>query len=163
MMPQAWQSLAPDERRMIAVGGALAVLMLGWAFVWHPLAVRREQLRQDVEIRRAGLAYVQAATANAEAMRATGLRARGERRGRSLLALADETAREAGLGEALERVEPTGERSVRVTMDDADFDVLARWIEGLSRQYGVDVVDLSAERAGGIGRVDARVTLQDAP
>jgi general secretion pathway protein M len=79
------------------------------------------------------------------------------------LALADASAREAGLEGALRRVEPVGERNVRVGFEAANFDQLAQWLERLGSRYGVEAIELSAERAEGIGLVDARVTLRDVP
>jgi general secretion pathway protein M len=158
-----WHGLAAGERRMLLVGAPLAVLLLGWAFVWHPLAQRRAVLRQDVALRASELAYVERGAAEVERLRATGVRSRADRAGRSLLALADATARGAGLEAALRRVEPAGGHGVRVVFENARFDALAAWLEELSRGYGVEASDLSADRADGVGLVNARVTLQDAP
>jgi general secretion pathway protein M len=163
MIAAWWRGLAPNERRMLGIGAVLALLLLVWALAWHPLANRRAQLRQDVENQRRDLAYVRLGAAEVEQLRATGQRSRGDRQGKSLLALADATARAAGLGDALKRVEPVGARGVRVSFEGAGFDALAQWLEVLSRQFGVEVVDLSADRADGIGLVNARATLQDAP
>ncbi len=88
---------------------------------------------------------------------------RGDRQGRSLLALADASARAGGLEGALRRVEPVGASSVRVSFEFARFDALVGWIEGLTRDYGIEATDFSADRADGVGLVNARVTLQDAP
>ncbi|MFI4970566.1 MAG: type II secretion system protein GspM, partial [Lysobacterales bacterium] len=101
--------------------------------------------------------------AEIEQLRSTGTRSRADRQGKSLLALADASARGAGLESALKRVEPVGARSVRVSFEAANFDALVQWIEGLSMSYGVEANDLSTDRADGIGLVNARVTLQDAP
>lgn len=158
-----WQALAPNERRMLAIGGGIAALLLGWALIWHPLAAKRTQLQQNVDNQRRELAYVRVGAAEVERLRVVGTHSGGDRQGKSLLALADATARAAGLEGALKRVEPVGARSVRVSFEAANFDVLVQWIEGLSRSYGVEAGDLSADRADGIGLVNARVTLQDAP
>lgn len=163
MIAAWWQSLAANERRMLVAGGVVALLLLGWALLWHPLALRRAELREDVERQRLELAYVRSGTAEVERLRATGQRARGDRQGKSLLALADASAREAGLEASLRRVEPVGERNVRVGFEAANFDQLAQWLELLAARHGVEAVELSAERAEGIGLVDARVTLRDAP
>jgi general secretion pathway protein M len=84
-----------------------------------------------------------------------------DRQGKSLLALADVSARGAGLANALKRVEPAGPRSVRVSFEVANFDALIGWIETLARDYGVQASDLSIDRAEGLGLVNARVTLED--
>lgn len=163
MMAAWWHSLATNERRMLGGGSFVALLLLGWALLWHPLALRRAELRGDVERQRLELADVRSGTAEVERLRATGVRSLGDRQGKSLLALADASAREAGLQSALRRVEPVGERSVRVGLESANFDQLAQWLELLAGRYGIEAIELSAERAEGIGLVDARVTLRDVP
>jgi len=50
-----------------------------------------------------------------------------------------------------------------VSVEAARFDVLIDWIEGLTRDYGIEAIDFSADRADGVGLVNARVTLQDVP
>src|SRR5581483_1437548 len=90
-----------------------------------------------------------------------GARGSVERQGKSLLALADATARSAGLAGSLKRVEPAGGRSVRVTFEVANFDVLMNWLDALARDYGVEVTDFSADKVEGLGLVNARATLED--
>ncbi|HEY6545391.1 MAG TPA: type II secretion system protein M [Dokdonella sp.] len=163
MIATWWQSLATNERRMLAVGALVATLLLLWAFAWHPLALRQAELRSDVDRQRLELAEVRSAAAEVARLRAAGAHARGDREGKSLLALADATARESGLESALRRVEPVGERDVRVAFEGAGFDVLVAWLEQLAGRHGIEAIEFSAQRAQGIGFVDARVTLRDAP
>jgi general secretion pathway protein M len=158
-----WNGLAAREQRIVAIGGFAVVLMLGWAFVWHPLVVKRAELRDAVDAQQRDLAFVRVAAADVDRFRASGKQGRRDRQGRSLLALADATARDAGLEGALKRVEPVGAASVRVSFEVARFDALIAWIEGLTRDYGIEAIDVSADRADGVGLVNARVTLQDAP
>jgi general secretion pathway protein M len=158
-----WQGLAPSERRILAIGAPMAIALLLWALVWHPLAVRRTELEQAIDNQRRDLAYVHQGATELARLQVTGKRSGGDRQGNSLLALADATARSAGMETSLKRVEPVGSRSVRVSFDGANFDALVQWIEALSKNYAVEASDLSADRADGIGLVNARVTLQDAP
>lgn len=158
-----WQGLANSERRILRIGAIVASLLLAWALVWHPLASRRSEARQELENQRRDLAFVRAGVAEIQARQSIATNSRADRQGKSLLALADATARSSGLEAALKRVEPVGANSVRVTFDGASFDALVGWIEALSSGYGVDAAELSADRAEGIGLVNARVTLRDAP
>ena len=158
-----WNGLAGREQRIVAIGGFAVVLMLAWAFVWHPLVVKRAELRDAVDAQQRDLAFVRVAAADVDRLRATGKQGRRDRQGRSLLALADATARAGGLEGALKRVEPVGATSVRVSFEFAGFDPLIAWTESLSRDYGIETTDFSADRADGVGLVNARVTLQDAP
>ncbi len=163
MIAAWWRSLASKDQRVLGLGAVVVVLLLGWALLWHPLAARRTELQRNVDDQARDLAYVRLGAAEVERLRATGMRSRGDRQGKSLLALADATARDAGLGDALERVEPVGANSVRVRLEGASFDAMMEWLETLSRQFGIEASDLSADRADGLGLVNARATLQDAP
>lgn len=163
MIAAWWDGLAAQERRVLVVGGLVATLLLGWALLWHPLAQRRAELERGLDQQRSELAFVRAGAAEIARRRATGVQSGGQRAGKSLLALADATARSGGLGDALKRVEPAGAKTVKVAFESARFDALAGWMESLAGSYGVETVELSVDRADGIGIVNARVTLQDAP
>ena len=156
-----WEGLQLRERRTLGVGGVLVAVMLGWALVWHPLSRARGDLAVRVARQRDDLAWMRQALGETRNLRAEGAHARADRQGKSLLALADVSARGAGLTGALKRVEPAGSDSVRVNLEIADFDALMTWLDSLARDYGVQVTDFSVDKVEGIGLVNARVTLQD--
>lgn len=156
-----WQAQTPRDRRVLTLGALLAALLLGWALLWLPLSRSRAQLASRVAQQRADLAWMRQAQAQASGLRAPGADAGALRQGKSLLALADATARAASLDAALKRVEPTGPDGVRVVFEDADFDAMANWMDQLARNYGVVVSDFSADKVEGMGLVNARVTLQE--
>lgn len=158
-----WTARPPRERRVLVLGAGIAVALLLWALIWHPLGRHREDLALRIAGERDQLALVRRAAAELGGLHATGVQAGADREGKSLLALADATARGAGLEAALRRVEPGSGGSVRVSLEYASFDELIAWLERLSRDYGVQASDFSADRAEGVGLVNARVTLQDAP
>ncbi|HET8941838.1 MAG TPA: type II secretion system protein M [Rudaea sp.] len=161
MIAAWWNGLQPRERRMLAIGAIVAGLLLGWALLWYPLAHARDELGARVARENADLSWMRQAQSQAQTLHAQGTRSQGSRQGKSLLALADASARGAGLAGALKRVEPTGNDNVRVTFDVADFDALMNWLDALGRDYGVQVTDLSADKVEGLGLVNARVTLRD--
>lgn len=156
-----WDARESRERRILSLGGAVVVALLGWAFVWHPIERLRDALRQQVEAQRADLAAMRVDAAHAAELRARGERTKADRQGKSLLALADATARGVQLGNALKRVEPVATNAVRVNFEAASFDAIADWLDGLARDFGVQATDFSADRVEGVGLVNARVTLQE--
>ncbi|MDR3389159.1 MAG: type II secretion system protein M [Rudaea sp.] len=156
-----WDALQARERRMLGVGAVVVALLLGWALLWYPLAHARNDLEKRVMHQREDLVSMQQALGEARELHAQGARGRGERQGKSLLALADVTARGAGLEGALKRVEPTGGKSVRVSFEVANFDALMSWLDALVRDYGVQATDFSADKVEGLGLVNARATLED--
>lgn len=155
------QRLPRRERRALVLGGLVIGAALGWAFVWEPLERARARLAADVERLEADLAFMREAAPALRARAAQGDPGALERAGRSLLALADGTAREAGLGLELKRVEPVGEGRVGVWFEGVAFDGLVTWLDGLASRFGVRVEDLRVERSVAAGTVDARVTLRD--
>ncbi|HZX91392.1 MAG TPA: type II secretion system protein GspM [Rudaea sp.] len=156
-----WQKQSERDQRVLAVGAALVALLLAWAFVWYPLARARAQLESRVEHERTDLAWMLQSGGELQELRAKGARGKVDRQGKSLFALADVTARGAGLATALKRVEPTGSRSVRASFEAADFDALIGWVDVLARDYAVQTTDFSADRVEAIGTVNARVVLEE--
>lgn len=156
-----WHGLSERDRRVLLIGAPIVFVLLAWSFVWYPLARARDQLQVRVERERSDLAWMQQAAAEAANLRAKGARGQVDRQGKSLFALADVTARGAGLAAALKRVEPSGPKSVRVSFETANFDALIGWVDALGRDYGVQATDFSADRVAGIGLVNARVVLEE--
>ena len=156
-----WDGLQVRERRLLGVGAAVVAVLLGWALVWYPLAHARADLDKRVARQREDMAWMRQAAGEARELRAQGTHGRAERQGKSLLALADVSARSAGLAGALTRVEPAGGKSVRLSFEVADFDALMNWLDALARDYGVQATDLSVDKVEGLGLVNARATLED--
>lgn len=156
-----WDGLQSRERRMLGVGSVVVAALLGWALVWYPLTHARVDLDKRVTRQREDLAWMRQASAEARELHAQGTHGRAERQGKSLLALADVSARGTGLSGALKRVEPAGGKSVRLNFEVADFDALMNWLDALARDYGVQATDLSVDKVEGLGLVNARATLED--
>jgi general secretion pathway protein M len=161
VIAQWWQKQSERDRLVLGAGATVVALLLAWAFVWYPLAHARAQLESRVELERTDLAWMRQTGGELQALRAKGARGQVDRQGKSLFALADVTARGAGLATALKRVEPTGPRSVRASLEGANFDALIGWVDALARDYAVQTTDFSADRVEGIGLVNARVVLEE--
>jgi general secretion pathway protein M len=160
---KAWlQRQSARDRRVLAGGAGLVAALLLWAFAWYPLAASRDALAAAAAQAEADLAWMRGVAPELSQRRASGAMTGLDRAGRSLLALADGTARDAGLGGALVRIEPAGAGRVNLWFERVPFDALASWLESLSRQYGVSVDELQVERAVDTGTVDARVGVVDA-
>lgn len=158
-----WSGLQPRERRILAAGATALVLMLLYALVWDPYTTNVQRLRETVREQRALLTWMGQAAQEVKQLRGAGAgSAPASTDGRSLLAVTDSSARQAGLGDAVSRVEPDGERSVRVWLDKAAFNDVAKWLDQLREQYAVVVDGAVAERSDTPGRVDVRVVLKEA-
>ncbi|MCX7556557.1 type II secretion system protein M [Xanthomonadaceae bacterium JHOS43] len=153
-----WAGLSPRDRRMLIGGGIALAIILAWLMIWEPLREARDAARIRVAAASTDLATMRAAAPQLRALAGSGQE--GSRDTRSLLALVDATARASGVGEALLRVEPISGDQVRVYFEGAGFDALVVWLEELESRQGVSLGDVSINRAAGVGRVDARLSLQ---
>jgi len=160
-MRAAWYRLEPRERRTLLLGAAFLMLLLGWLLLWRPLAQARAELRTRVADSAAELEWMRGAAPLLAGAGSTAQAAAMQQDGRSLLARVDAGAREAGLGLALLRVEPVGEREVRMAFQGADFDALIAWLEQFAAASGSSVTELSLQRVEGVGLVDARIALRE--
>ena len=160
---KAWlYSLESRERMLLAAGVGLLVLFLLYILVWSPLHSGYDSLRSTVDEQRTTALWMQESAQTLTRLKRSSGRAVQGLGGRSLLSVADSTARAGGLGPALKRVEPEGRDSVRVWLDGASFDVLVKWLGTLSTNFGINAETVTLERSSTAGRVNARLTLQAA-
>lgn len=161
-MREWWYGLEARERRTLAIGGiALAVILFVFA-IWLPAQRGVDEMQARVEQQRKLLSWMQQSAAEVQALKGSGANAPKTREsGQALYALADETARQAGLGQAIREVSPSGENRVRVDLQGADFDKLIRWLAGLKTEYGIQASPLSVRETDQSGRVNAQVVLEE--
>jgi general secretion pathway protein M len=157
-----WARQGARDRAVMSIGGAFIALALGWAFLWFPLAASRDALALRVAGAEADLAWMRSVEPELARARDGGSASGLDRAGRSLLALADGTAREAGLGGTLVRIEPVGAGRVTLWFERVPFDAMVIWLESLDARFGVRVDELSVERTPDTGAVNARVGVVEA-
>lgn len=160
-MKSWWRQRAARERWVLLAGAGFVSAALLWALVWLPLGQARQALRRDVAQAQADLQWMSQVADGLRARQARGQGSGLERAGRSLLALADSGAREAGLGALLKRAEPAGEGRVSLWFEGVPFDPLCTWLEGLEERFAIHIEEFSVERAQDPGNVNARLTLVD--
>lgn len=159
-MNEFWENLSISERRTAIAGAVLLGLILIYAVVWRPLDNQVERLEESVTSKQQLLVWMQSAASEAKVLQRGQGPGPQSTAGRSLLALVDQTARQGKLGGALKRVEPRGQDSVRVRLEEASFDHMVTWLGGLQTRYGIVVDSISIDRHEQAGRVDASVLLQ---
>lgn len=155
-----WNQLSVRDQRVLMLGSAMLLLIAGWLLVWEPLREARDNWRLRLSAAEADHAFMRAVAPQLQTLTAQRNQAVVAPDGRSLLARVDATARQSGVGDALLRVEPVSATQVRVSFQGASFDALVQWMEQLASAQGVRLGDFSAHRVAGVGRVDARITLE---
>jgi general secretion pathway protein M len=154
--------LDPRERRLVLAGALVLGLLLVYWLVLDPMLSAYQGRSAQVEQQRASLEWMQQTAARIQQLQASG-GAPGQGLGeRSLLAVVDGSAREAGLGGALRQVRPDGDLAVRVWFEGVPFDGLVEWLGRLEHRHRVQVKLITLERQPESGRVHAQLTLEAA-
>ena len=161
-MKNWFYSLTPHEQRWVVGGGIVLGIFLAYAMIWAPLTTHLDRLEKTVNEQRALHLWMQQAELEAKQLRTSSQPAASANTSTSVLAVVDQAAKQAQLGNAVKRVQPEGQDTVRVNLDQASFDDVVRWLDSLVRNYGVGIVDISIDRQDAAGHVNVRVTLKRA-
>jgi general secretion pathway protein M len=155
----AWFKAQSPRDQRLAAGAAviLAIVLIFGIFIPLDTSVSRAQAR--VQRKQSDLAWMRAV---APQLAAAGAAVTAPASQRSLIVVIDTSARESGLGSALNSSEPGGPGALRVRLDKAPFDTLVQWLARLSQQNGIHVEQGSIDAAGPPGLVNAGIVLRTA-
>lgn len=157
-MKEWFDQLAPRERLILATGAAVGAILLLYTLLWVPLARDVERLEASVVEQSKAVARMRQAAREVEFLK-RGLAGASSSDGRPLLTLVEQTARSAGLGSALNRVEPQGSGSAGVWLQNAPFDDLVDWLGVIDTELGVRVDSMVADPQDSPGQVNVRLVL----
>lgn len=152
-MKEWFLSREPRERIILAVGAAIAVIVIAWRLVWVPLANGVERLDASVESQSRLLVDAQSAAAipTSDASR--------PRAAQSLYVVVDRTARSHGVFESLTQTRQDGTTGLSVEFRAAPFDALLAWLVTLENEHGITVQTARVNRAQQVGLVNGQVLL----
>jgi general secretion pathway protein M len=151
-------ALQPRERWILAGGAAVLLVTLLYLAVWEPIVDAHKERIEALESSR--LLAIRLEQAAAQVQRSGGQRGAGNAgRGLSLMAAVDQASKQGTLGKSPTRIQPEGDREVRVWFEDVAFDALVRWLSELQAGYGVGVQTLDVEPQSTPGKVNVRMSL----
>jgi len=154
-MKEILANLSSSERRTLIIAAVVLSILFLYVVVWQPVFNSDGKLRQQIATEQETLSWMRIASQEIKALQ-SGNSVVGGRGGRSLLSIVDQAARNNKLGSALKRVEPKGENEVRVRLEQASFNDVARWLSQLQKKYGISVKTITVDRqnASGIANVN---------
>ena len=153
----AWfRAQSPRDQR-VAAAGAVVVLLIIVFGIFVPLDGSVARANTRIQRKEADLAWMRSVAPQLAAAGATGAAPTSQR---SLIVVVDSSARESGLGSALNSSEPGGPGALRVRLDKAPFDTLVAWLAKLSQQNGIHVESGNIDAAGPPGLVNAGLVLR---
>lgn len=155
-----WQARSRRERGLLIGGTLLIAALLGYGLLWTPWQQRLERLRQQVTQLRADLAWMEQAAPRLQPPSDPPVPAgSAPTSGVGLATLIDGSARAAGLGSRISRLEPQADGSLQLWLDNVSFNTLLGWLADLQTQQGIRVSAAEFNRRGA-GRVDAHLSLR---
>lgn len=158
---KAWfGGLEQRERVMVIIGAVAIVLAVFYYGVWQPLntglARARSQVAAEAELAR----WMIGLRGEAEILRANSGDRPVKGKNESILAIIDATSRARGLADAVRRIQPDNNDEAVVTLDDAAFDRMLKWLHLLRRDYNIHIAAMTVTRDTTQGRVQARLKLE---
>lgn len=151
-------ALQDRERWMLGVGGVVLLLTVLYLAIWEPVVKGHANRAAALESSRALAVRLEEAAVLVQSQRGRNPAATAGR-GMSLMAAVDQASKQGPLGKGPSRIQPEGDREVRVWFEDVSFDALLRWTAILHASYGVSVQTMDVEPQAAPGQVNVRFSL----
>ena len=155
-----FESLEERERLFVIAAAVVLAIAVFYLAVWMPLDRGQKSLSASVENWRESLAELRVLKGSIT----TGRPAAGQPAdlNQSLVVIVDNTLRERGLYNSLQRSQPTSTNGIRVELENVAFDELALWLGDQATRYGLQVQSgtFSTTSRTNDGRVNSTLTLE---
>ena len=153
---QQWFAALEMRERVMVVACAIVVVIAAlFLGVWEPLVKSRGDRLEALDRARSlsdRIEHAAILAGNSNQASAPGGNA-------SLLAAIDQSSKQEPMNKAPSRIQPQGDREVRVWFEDVSFDASVQWLARLQTQYGIQVQSLDIEPESAPGRVKFRASL----
>ena len=159
---RSWfESLEEREKIFVLTAALVIVFSSIWFGIWRPLDSGQKSTAARVDTWKISLAELQPLKGQVQASGTGQPIQTGQ--DQSLVLIVDNTLRQRGLYNALQRSQPTpAGNGIRVEFEGAAFDDMMLWLGDINRQYGLLVQSGSFSVASGEnpGRVNSTLTLE---
>ncbi|MEM7304078.1 MAG: type II secretion system protein M [Pseudomonadota bacterium] len=152
-----WQNLQTREQQLVMYGGIAVIILMFYTLAWSPLVNARDIKSMQVENNQELLSWMKTKSAEVKQLRLSNPQALRSDSNRSLLAIVDSLANQLGLRSAIRQIEPNGQDSVSIWMDEIEFDALITMIGQLEKRSNIVVSEASVNKLDQPGFVQARI------
>lgn len=153
-----WNALEPREQRFLLIGSAAVLVTLLYLLAIEPLLKADKRRANDLSQARTLAVRLEEVAAEVQTAAKRGPAA-GTNRSLSLLSAVDQAAKSNLFGKAPARIQPEGDKQVKLWFEDAQFDSLIAALPQLETRYGISIQAADIERQPGAGLVNAQLTL----
>jgi len=150
--------LSSRERIMVLSMTAVVVVFLLYLLIIEPIKNNYESNKKNVAVAIQTVEWMKSASYQIKQLQ--GDKKTVKEKGKQfVLGVVDRSVRKAGLSSVMKRVQPEGDKGVRVWFENASFDNLMKWLAIVERQHGLVVDEINIEKTDSIGLVNVRVFL----
>jgi len=158
-MKEWFEQLEARERMLVMIAGGLVVVALIVSLGVRPIVNQSARGHERVEDKRELLAELREVAERLGPQRGGATQTSVASGSQSLVLVVDQTTRSSGLAQHLKRNQPDGASSIRLRFENAPFDALITWLDGLQSQHGMSVTSANIDVAAESGRVNCNLTL----
>lgn len=145
-----WRQLEAREQYILGCGGLLVGLILFYALIWQPWHNAIAHMEDAIQDRRESLVWMKQ---SAEMVKNGAIVTESQvvkNADQSLLSVITQTARTSRINQFIQKMDPgtnvqTNTEQVNVVLEEADFNQWVRWVDDLSKNYAVNIMQLSVE------------------
>lgn len=154
-----WQNLADRDRKILLIATPVIILLLFYALLIDPWKRQIKIENQRMQTYQENVDWMQQASQEIKTIQAQQANQQNKAPQQSPLTLVDRIARAKRINNNITRVEPQGKDSVRVSIDEIEFDKFIDWIETLQRNYNIVIETASIIKKPKPGIIQTRITL----
>jgi general secretion pathway protein M len=157
---QAWfNKLEKRERHTLLAGAAVVLISIFYLAVWDPVFSTLQSEKQRYQSQRQLLSWMKDAGAEIGMLQSSGASMASRFSNQSLPSLVERSAITSGVKPFIKKQE-SDTRSVKVQLENADFDRLVIWIHDMQDKYAIQASKIHIEPQQAPGAVNVGITLE---
>lgn len=150
--------MMPSRDRLALKVLACALILLFMYFgLWQPAYTYKKDAELYLEQQKQLLALVMENKSALSGLSNAGSSGQSSLNSQQLVSSVTNLAKQAGV--TLKRFEPSGEKEIKLWVEDVPFDKIMVWLTTMKRTLNIKVEQISVEKSDGPGLVSARLTL----
>lgn len=158
-MKEWYLKLSRREQKMVLSSVAVIIVFMFYMFIVKPVSEHYIKNKNDVVNGIETLEWMKNAAQEVNQLRGGRVGSNRPQSKQLVLSLVDRSARKAGLGNSMKRVQPENDDGVRVWFENASFDELITWLATIESENGLSVNEINVEQTEITGLVNVRVFL----
>lgn len=159
-MKDWYMKLSSRERIMVLSASSVTGIFIFYILLWQPVADSYAKTKNNVAMAETTISWMKNAATEINQLRGGTTLAERPQGKQFVLGLVDKTAKNAGLGSVLKRVQPEGDSGVKIWFESAPFDEIINWLDTIQSEHGLVVNEINVEETDTTGLVNIRVSLE---